>query len=170
MRWILGRSTIPMRKRLAGRPNESCGGSSPRIALQVSRTRSLERQLASCHLVEHGTEGEQVCAGIQVFGLHLIRRHVTDRSQHRSGAGQVPGIRIGDCFSIATGRGDLASHFRQTEVEYLGVAAPRYENISRFDVAMHDAFAARRVESVRDVNRAMKSQRAVVSSPLDPGY
>ncbi len=65
----------------------------------------------------------------------------------------MQGIRIRDRFSIATGRGGLGSHFRQTEVEYLGVAAPRYENISRFDVAMHDAFAVSRVESVRDVNR-----------------
>jgi hypothetical protein len=65
----------------------------------------------------------------------------------------VQGIRICDCFSIATGRGGLAGHFRQTEVEYLGVAAPRYENISRFDVSMHDALAVSRVESLRDVNR-----------------
>ena len=57
----------------------------------------------------------------------------------------MQGIRICDCFSIATGRGGLAGHFRQAEVEYLGVAAPRYEDISRFDVAMHDAFAVSRV-------------------------
>ena len=101
----------------------------------------LEGQLASCHLVEHGAEGEQVGAGIQVFGLHLFRRHVTDRFQHRSGAGQVQVVRVCNGFRIAAGRGGPARHLRQAEVEYLGVTAPRDENISRFDVAMHDSFA-----------------------------
>jgi hypothetical protein len=67
-------------------------------------------------------------------------------------ASRIPhSIRVCHGFEIATGNCGLAGQFRQTKVEYLGVAAPGYEYVSRFDVAMHDAFAMSRVERVRDV-------------------
>ncbi len=40
------------------------------------RTFAAERQLPGCHLVEDGSKGEQVAAGIQIFRASLLRGHV----------------------------------------------------------------------------------------------
>src|SRR2546422_4434664 len=38
-----------------------------------SRTLPTERQRSRRHLVENGTEGKQITAGIQLLGAHLLR-------------------------------------------------------------------------------------------------
>jgi hypothetical protein len=42
--------------------------------------RPVERHLASRHLVQYGSEGEQVGACVELLGLNLLRRHIGHRT------------------------------------------------------------------------------------------
>ena len=53
------------------------------------RTFAAERQRPGRHLVQHRAEREQVGAGIEFLASHLLRRHVGDGAQRRTGAGQM---------------------------------------------------------------------------------
>ena len=59
-------------------------------------------------------------------------------------------------LGVGGGRGLHRDRRRQTEVHDLGVAAPRYENISRFDVAMHDALRMRGIQRIGHVDRDLQ--------------
>src|SRR3989442_1625426 len=48
-----------------------------------------EWQRARAHLVQHSTEREQVCPTVELLTLHLLRRHISDRPERRTGAGQM---------------------------------------------------------------------------------
>ena len=54
-----------------------------------SRAFAAERQCPGRHFVEHRTEREQIRAGVQFLGSHLLRRHVGHRAQRRARTGQV---------------------------------------------------------------------------------
>jgi len=47
-------------------------------------------------------------------------------------------------------------HFRQTEVQNLRVAAPRYKDICRFDITMNDPFGVSSLERVGNLNRQIE--------------
>ena len=53
------------------------------------RRLTSEREDAGHHFVQHYAEGKQVRAGIEFFSLRLFGRHIGDRAQGRTGAGQV---------------------------------------------------------------------------------
>ena len=48
-----------------------------------------KRELASRHLIEHGAEGEQVAASIEIPCPRLFRRHVRHSPHRRPGAGEM---------------------------------------------------------------------------------
>ena len=56
-----------------------------------------------------------------------------------------------------------ARHLRQSEVENLGVPAPRDENVRRLDVAMNNALAVRGIQRVGNFDGR---DRAAISSPI----
>ena len=110
-----------------------------------SRAFATERQRARSHLVEHCAEGEQVGSSVEFLGPDLLGRHVGDRAERRTGAGEMfvgdegRGLRI-LCGDLAGGTG-RKRNLGQAEVQNLRMSALGYENVGRFDVAMHDTFA-----------------------------
>jgi hypothetical protein len=103
------------------------------------------------HLVEYGTEAEQIRPGVELFTARLLRRH------EGHSADRCPGNRemfLRDGGGRQGGRGGpLPLRFRQTEIENFCLAALRDEDVRRLDVAMNDLLLMRRVERVGNLNR-----------------
>lgn len=106
------------------------------------------------HLVQHEPEGEQIGARVDRLAPCLLRGHVRDGADRHAGAGQrlvrnahggQRGLRRHD--DLRTGR-----ELCEPEVEDLGVAALRDEDVGGLDIAMNDALAVRRVERVGDLH------------------
>jgi hypothetical protein len=102
----------------------------------------------------------------------LLGRHESDCADGGAGSGQEffrrgRGHR-GKADTFA-GRG----HFRETEIENLGVATSRDENVGRLDVAVDNSFGVRRVERVRNLNpqlqHLLKRQRLARNAVLERG-
>ena len=115
---------------------------------------AAKRKRAGGHLVKNDAEREQVGARVQFLAAHLFGRHVGDRAEGRSRAGEmllIGGERLGFAAAIWLDE-NRASNFGQSEVENLGVAASGHEDVGGLDVAMHDALGVRRIERVGDLN------------------
>ncbi len=109
---------------------------------------------AGRHLVEDGSERKQVAAGVEFLALGLFRGHVRDgadggaRTGQKFDADRGGGLSVRACGRRGVGRG--RGHFRQAEIENLGVAALGDENVGGLDVAMDDVFAVRGIERIGD--------------------
>src|ERR1019366_10410113 len=105
--------------------------------------------------VQDCTERKQIGSSIQFLALGLLRGHVGDGSERRTGTGEM--IRVhrtrlrvqGPNFARRTAR---QTDFRQTKVENLGVPALRHEYVRGLDIAVDDASSVSGVERVGDVN------------------
>ena len=114
-----------------------------------------ERQRAGRHLVEHDAEREQVGARVELPAARLLGRHVRHRAQRRprhrhslAMRGLVRRRRLGPLDQL-----------RQAEVEHLGLAARRHEDVRRLDVAVDDALGVRGVERVGDLHGERQQRR-----------
>src|SRR5206468_3189888 len=99
-----------------------------------------EGKAAGGHLVQHGTEREQIATSVEaVFASCLFRRHV-GYSTHFS----------------------LASQLGETEIENLYLTALSDEDVGRLDVTMNDALGMRGFERLgelnADIEQAIKRQ------------
>ncbi len=65
-------------------------------------------------------------------------------------------LRHSACYSYA--RAPNRSNFRQPKIQNLGIPALGDENVRRLDVAVHDAFGMRRIQSVRDLDGEGQNQ------------
>ncbi len=134
-----------------------CGGTAPagsaRRILLENRGHPLDRRLAAEggtareHLVEHRAEREDVGAVVGGFAAHLLRGHVPGRSQHEAGAGRWRGRQVRDGRVLA-GRLDQPG---QPEVEDLGAAVGRHEDVVGLQVAVDDALRVRGRQALRDL-------------------
>src|SRR5712691_1680095 len=136
---------------------------------------ALERPVAGGHLVEYRTEAEQVRARIQRLSARLLGRHVSDRPDGRA--------RACEPFRRGAGRGQRGSpgglspavmfegQLGKTEIENFDMAATGDKNVRRFDVAVDDALAVRRVESLRNLDAHAKQfvgpERAALNAMLE---
>jgi len=118
---------------------------------------------ASGHLIEHGAEGEEIRAGVELFAARLLRRHIGHGSQSGARAGQVRyrpnGLRAG------VGHGPRRNReLGQSEVQDLGLAARGNKDVRGLDVAVDHAAAVGSFQSVNDLNskfkQALQRQRA----------
>jgi hypothetical protein len=81
-----------------------------------------------------------------------------DVSRHMMQAGgkrfrcQVPVARFNSRLRHPNRRNSHESHFRQSEVQNLGMTALGHENVCRLDVPMHDASGVSSIESIGDLN------------------
>ena len=112
---------IPRSKPPAGRP---C-----RIACSVSTAEApLNARFPEQHLVEHGSEGEDVRPMVRGMPLHLLGRHVAHRSHHDAGGGRGwrrRGLRQDARVSFGL------RQLREAEIEDLGAAVLRRRRCSR---------------------------------------
>ena len=96
---------------------------------------AAERPPAREHLVEDGAEREDVGPRIHRPPFRLLGRHVGGRAHDNARLGRDRGDR-------GFGRRQL-DQFRETEVEHLGAAVARDDDVGRLDVAMDDAVRVR---------------------------
>ena len=116
------------------------GGSSRRTALRTSAVGvAAERAGAGQHLVEDGAQAEHVRARVERTPLRLFGRHVCGGARHDALA-RVRHVRLR--------RHDL----RQAEVEHLGAAVARDEDVGRLEIAMEDALLMRDMEGVGNLH------------------
>ncbi len=115
---------------------------------------SAKRKRTGSHFVQDGAKRKEISAGVEFFAQCLLRRHIGDRTQGASGAGQVffRDRRRGAGFFWHKG-----THLRQAEVEDLGVAAIRDEEIRRLDVAVNNALSVGGIESVGDFDAEVEA-------------
>ena len=130
-----------------------------------ARTRALERQPARRHLVQHRTEGKQVGAGVEWLCLHLFRRHIRNRAQHRARTGQLVGRDLR--FRVPTRQGSLSRNLGQSEIKNLRVPALGDENIRRLDIAVHDPLRMSGIESVGNFDGQRENQFRFQRTPAD---
>ena len=60
-----------------------------------------------------------------------------------------------------------ANLFGQPEIQNLSVTALRHENVRRFDVAVNDALAVRRVQRVRNLDAEIEKQFQIQGTARD---
>jgi hypothetical protein len=83
------------------------------------------------------------------FASRLLRRHIIDRPDNRSGIGKTHGkSRI-----VGQARAD---RFRQSEIENLDAAVARDQDVVRLQIAVHDSSRVRSRESIRDLHRQIQ--------------
>ena len=114
-----------------------------------------EGQLPGGHLVENGSKREQIGSGIQFFRPRLLRRHVSNRAERGTGAGEMIRVhRTRRCVerSNVARRTARQTDLRQSKVQNLGVATLGDENVRRLDVAVDDAFCVGCVKRVRNLD------------------
>ena len=137
------------------RLNRIAGG---RIGIQYGledqrRSFASEGQRSRCHFVQNRAERKQVGAGIQLLALGLLRRHVSDGAERRTGAGEMIRVHRTRCVerSNVARRTARQPDLRQSKVENLGVPALSDEDfaglMSRW--TMPSACAASRASAIR---------------------
>src|SRR4029450_660402 len=106
-------------------------------------SRTLERALPGQHLVEDGTEREQIAARIGLLTLDLLRRHVANRPDDHA---------VGGHIGITDRRGRSRFEFRQAKIKQLRATASQHD-VGRLQVAMNDAVSMGVVERAGDLDR-----------------
>ena len=125
----------------------SSGGSCFRIALHgFNRGLAAEGPFAREHLVKNRAETEKIGAVVGVLSLHLLRRHVADRTHHHAGLG-LRGQGRGVGRNCALRAGELG----QTEVQNLHPTVARDKNILRLQIAVDDSLLMRRRQTTRNL-------------------
>ena len=95
---------------------------------------SRERHLTAQHLVQRYAKRIDIAALVAVSAPRLFRRQIMNRS-HGIGGQSIRGCRLGD-----------------TEICYLNLAIPGYDNILRLNIAVNDMSIVRRFHSLRNLN------------------
>src|SRR5208282_525578 len=113
---------------------------------------TAEGHRAGGHLIERGAKAEQVRTGVEILAARLLRRHVGDGTDGRSGAGEERFVHRGGGTDGGSGMGGrIDGALGQSEIENLGLVAAGHENVGGFDVAVDDSLGVGGVESVGDL-------------------
>jgi hypothetical protein len=119
-----------------------------------------KRSPAAEHLVQHHPQRPDVRARICGLTTELLRSHVGDGADHRSGDGQR-GAQLGR----GLGHVPAGELFRQPEVEHLGAALGGHHHVGALQVAVHHAALVGVGQRVRHLgaqaHRLLDGQRAV---------
>ena len=89
--------------------------------------------LAGNHLVEHHAHAEQIAATIEQFAQYLLGRHVVRRPDNLAG------------------NGHRLAGARDSKIGNLHHAVSGQHDVSRFDIAMDDAFRVRKIQPPTDL-------------------
>ena len=127
---------------------------------RIGRRGLLKRLLPHHHLVEDGSEGEDVRAVVGRQSTHLLWRHVADGSHGDAGKRERRGLIHHRFFRL--------NEFGEAEVENLDATVFGDEQVVGLQVAVDDSFFVRGGESVRDlhsvVDRLAQRQRPAPES------
>src|SRR5437867_1468969 len=114
------------------------------------RSVAPERKSSRAHLVQHCPEGEQISASVEFFSSYLLRGHIGNRAQRRTGAGQLLLRLYGGCAHANALR--FQRDFRQPEIENLRLTSIRNEDVRWLDVSMDDALRMCCIERVGNLD------------------
>ena len=146
-----------------------------RLRLQHGRERvahrlAFEEPAAGQHLEQQDAEGPDVRALVHGAAARLLGRHVGGRAedQPRGGAGVRERRRLREVGRRGRPGVRARPRLRQAEVEHLHRAVRRQLDVRRLQVAVHDAFLVRLLESLRhllrDPARLVERDRAALES------
>ena len=118
---------------------------------------TFEGQSACEHFVQRDAECPHVRALIDDLAAYLFGRHVRGCSERRAGASQ-PRHRVGV----------VASHGRETKIQYTNVAVRADHDVARLEVTMHNTRGVSARQRKRDLfqnrNRLGNRQRSVLDA------
>ena len=128
---------------------ERSGGSSLQDrAHRLGGRVAMERALARQHLVKNRAKREYVRSGIGRLALHLLGRHIAERSHDDAGLGSCRRRRQ---VRLRTRAALGLSQLCQTEVEDLDSPVFGDEEVLGLQIPMHDSLLVRGSEPVRDL-------------------
>src|SRR5437667_1528310 len=114
-----------------------------------------QRQGPGRHLVQHRSKRNHVCPRVQLLAPNLLRRHVGDSAKGNARAGEMllahRGL-LGRCSRRFYQSVNNWGHFRQPEIQNLGVPTLGHKNVRGLDVAVNDAFDVGGVQSVGNLD------------------
>src|SRR5262249_26029756 len=103
-------------------------------------------KLPGCHLVDDGSQAEDVATRVDVAASYLLRTHVRSRSDH------APGRSSWLNAPVVVQSGFIAAgHLRHAEVEHLQVPARRQHEVGWLDITMRDALCVGNIQRVGDL-------------------
>ncbi len=145
----------PQTRRKGGmKAHAGLGGLVQDLVEECGRRFTLERTDAGRHFVEHHAQREQVAPCIHILPERLLGRHVGNRPERGSGAGQAeisvvgrPRLRPGHRQRPRIG----LERFGQPEVQDLGVATLGDEDVRRLDIPMDDLVSVSGGKAVGDL-------------------
>src|SRR5207249_3762598 len=94
--------------------------------------------------------GEQISASVEFFSSYLLRGHIGNRAQRRTGAGQLLLRLYGGCAHANALR--FQRDFREPEIENLRLTSIRNEDVRWLDVSMDDALRMCCIERVGNLD------------------
>ena len=109
------------------------------------------------HFIQHQAKRPDIGTLVNRFAASLLGSHIGRGSENRAGIGCRDGL--GGCMRLRN------FHLGQAEVQELGLAPYRDEDIGRFDVAVHNACTMGGVQRIGDLD-AQVHQRLQVQ-PAD---
>jgi hypothetical protein len=127
-----------------------------------------ERQSAGARLVQNRSQREEVGAGVRDLPARLLGRHVGHRAQCRARARELVRLHRGGRLGVLAPRRPHPFDLRKAEVEHLGLAARRDEDVGGLEVAVHDPFRVRRLQRVRDLDPDVEQRTDLAGTPPDP--
>jgi hypothetical protein len=118
---------------------------------------ALEGSSSGQHLIQHGTEGEDIARCIDRLPLGLLRRHIGHRAHDH--AGRRHHLRQGQRRDIfAAHRGRWRDKFGQPKIQYFDQSALVHHDVGRFQVAVNYACGMRARESLGGLHGVLYGQ------------
>jgi hypothetical protein len=118
---------------------------------QNGRRVTAKRNSAGRHLIQHGSEGEQVRPSVEFFAPCLLGRHICSRANRRAWARKLF-FRATSLRYVGRWPGCDHAHLGQPKIQNLGVVAVCDETVGGFDIPVNDALGVSRIERIRDLD------------------
>src|SRR5208283_210010 len=109
----------------------------------------MESLLPGGHLVQHCPKGEQVSSTVQVLSFYLFRRHVSDRTKHRTWISQMF-FRLECSNRRIRSRNRSWRELSQAKIKDFGVPTISNKDVGGLNVSMNNSFRVGGIERIGD--------------------